>query len=138
MHIGAVGAVHVAGLGDHRAVELHPRDSVKPLENQLGGVESAIAPVERGAVLPVAGPDPRLQVFVVVEVWVGDQPRRQQVGVDAARHARGDGPAGDLRWGGAIDDLHRPAIMDASSGLRCSDGLSGGTAHLVAPWVNPL
>ena len=62
--------------------------------------------------------------LVLVEVRVGDQPGREQVGVDGAGHRRGDGTA---------DDLLRRRSVQRQQGPS-GEGLSG---HFTAPAVSP-
>ena len=105
--------------------EPHLRDGVQPVEDQLD-----VLPVlrrrrgERRRIPPARPPDPLQGRLVLVEVGVGNQPGREQVGVDGAGDRCGDGTA---------DDLLRRRSVQRQQGPS-GEGLSG---HFTAPAVIP-
>ncbi|MBP0573440.1 hypothetical protein J8J27_22345, partial [Mycobacterium tuberculosis] len=78
-----IAPVLVGGPADRRTVQY---DLGEGVEAVAGEVDAAVTrlPVENGLVAPVLPPDPVLPQLVEVEIGVGEESRRHQVGVHRA------------------------------------------------------
>ena len=123
--IEPVCAVLVARGAEDAVAQPDLGNGVQPVEDQLD-----VLPVlwrgggERRRIPPARPPDPLQGRLVLVEVRVGDQPGREQVGVDGAGDRRGDGTPGDLLRRRSVQRQQGPS----------GKGLCG---HFTAPAVIP-
>ena len=123
--IEPVCAVLVARGAEDAVAQPDLGNGVQPVEDQLDVLTVVRwCGVERRRIPPARPPDPLDGGLVLVEVRVGDQPGREQVGVDGAGDRRGDGTPGDLLRRRSVQRQQGPS----------GKGLCG---HFTAPAVIP-